>query len=89
MSKKLLYFTAKWCGPCQQIKPFFYELEKKYTDISFSAIDVEMNPSFAERYNIKSLPTFIALDDNNQEVKRFSKADPNKLVSLVEELNAL
>ena len=86
MSKKLFYFTAKWCGPCQQIKPVFYELESKYSDISFSAIDVDLNPSFAEKYSIKQLPTFVAVVDQT-EFKRFSKADPEKLRALVADLN--
>lgn len=86
--KKILYFTASWCGPCQRIKPTFYKLEKEYDDISFNAIDVDMNPDLSEKYEIESMPTFIFLN-NEKEIDRFSGADANKLKTATEMLNNL
>ena len=28
----LLYFTAKWCGPCQKIKPMIQKLSEEVQD---------------------------------------------------------
>lgn len=81
--KKLLYFTAEWCGPCQKIKPTYKEQEKLYPDINFSMIDVDLNQAMASKYKITNMPTFIAIMDG-QELQRISGADPNKLVQLVE-----
>ncbi len=86
--KKILYFTASWCGPCQRIKPTFYKLEKEYEDISFNAIDVDMNRDLAEKYDIESMPTFVFLN-NEKEVDRFCGADANKLKAATEMLNNL
>ena len=85
MTKQLLYFTASWCGPCQQIKPTFKELVTNYPEIMFSAVDVDENKELATKFNIKSMPTFVAVFNKN-EVKRISGADPSKLRALVEHL---
>ena len=88
MSKKILYFTADWCQPCQTVKPIFYDLETKYPDISFSAIDVQLNPNLAEKFNIKALPTFIFMVGDETKFF-FSKADGKRLIECTEQLHAL
>jgi thiol-disulfide isomerase/thioredoxin len=85
MSKQLLYFTADWCGPCQQIKPVYKELENNYPEIMFSMIDVDKNESLTSKMKVKGMPTFIAICDG-VETKRFTGADPSKLRHLVESL---
>tara|TARA_B100002019_G_C21266409_1_gene599675 strand:- start:1711 stop:2022 length:312 start_codon:yes stop_codon:yes gene_type:complete len=56
----LFYFTAKWCGPCQRIKP----LLQKISDGADSAklevymIDIDENEELASEFKIKSVPTF-------------------------------
>lgn len=86
MSKKVLYFTATWCGPCQRIKPVFKKLEEKHgKDIGFSAIDVDLNGHMAEHYKVSSMPTFVFIM-NDKEVHRFSGANEDKLKAAVEDL---
>ena len=56
----LFYFTAKWCGPCQRIKP----LLQKISDGSDSSvlkvyiIDIDENDEIAKEFQIRSVPTF-------------------------------
>ena len=58
----LLYFTAKWCGPCQQIFPLITELAErllaKNVLIRFYKIDIDENEEFCEKCDIRSVPTF-------------------------------
>ena len=70
------------------IKPTFYKLEKEYEDISFNAIDVDMNGDLAEKYEVESMPTFIFIN-KDKEVDRFCGADANKLKASTEMLNNL
>ena len=51
-------FTASWCGPCQDIAPFFDELSAKYTDVIFIKVDVDENVETSEVCNVQGMPTF-------------------------------
>jgi thioredoxin 1 len=84
--KSLLYFTADWCGPCQQIKPAVKKLEAQYTKINFSYINVDLNTHLTDKFGISAMPTFVLLV-NDKEIDRITGADQNKLKAAVERLN--
>jgi thiol-disulfide isomerase/thioredoxin len=81
MSKTVLYFTASWCGPCQQIKPIYKKCLETHQNISFHMIDVDdsKNKTLLDTYGIESMPTFIFLH-NNRIVGKINGADSNKLI---------
>lgn len=56
----LFYFTAKWCGPCQNIKPSIQKLsEDADTSIlEIYMIDIDENEDMANEFQIRSVPTF-------------------------------
>lgn len=55
--KKLLYFSASWCGPCQQLGPIMDEL--KTEGITVQKIDVDANPEICQAFNIRNVPTVV------------------------------
>ena len=73
--KKILYFTADWCGPCKMIKPQLLEASNQ---ISITFIDVDTNSSTAERYNVKNIPCAILIDLNGQENGRLVGSNISK-----------
>ena len=90
MEKKvlsLLYFTASWCGPCQQIKPFLKELseslkvEGKY-NIEFYMIDIDKNKEFCDKCNIRSVPTFFIMNGKDL-LGNLNGADKTKLSEMI------
>lgn len=61
---QILKFEADWCGPCQQMKPVFDKFAKKNSDIAtFKSINVDDQPSIADSYNVRGLPTVVAVKD--------------------------
>lgn len=67
---KLLDFWAPWCGPCQMMKPVIEELEKELDGkVEFIKINVDENQEEAAKFGVMSIPTYIALKDD-QEVGR-------------------
>ena len=70
MEKKvlsLLYFTAKWCGPCQKIAPLMDELSDKLREngdynITFYKLDIDKNEEFCDKCEIRSVPSFYIMN---------------------------
>jgi len=62
-------FSAEWCGPCKRMEPTVEKLESEFRDASFFAVDVDDVPAIAQKYKIRTLPTFLVLKDG-QEVNR-------------------
>jgi thioredoxin 1 len=66
--KKILYFSAEWCGPCKQLGP---TMEGLRNQINYTKIDVDQDQETSIKYGVRNIPTLILLE--NGEVK-------NKLV---------
>lgn len=68
MVKKILKMSASWCFPCKMYAKTFEEVSKqdKYKDIAFEEIDIEENEDFTGKYLIRSVPTTVFLDENEQ-----------------------
>lgn len=83
----IIDFNAVWCGPCRQMKPIFDKLASEFGNkFNFVSIDIDKNPEIAEKYKVQAIPTFIFLDEDGEEVNRFTGALPesdlrNELVS--------
>lgn len=65
--KKLLYFTATWCGPCTYIKPQMQELSSQ---LPITFIDVDTNSTTTEKYNVKNIPCVILIDQSGVALGR-------------------
>lgn len=80
--KKVLFFTASWCGGCQMFKPIMQELAVEGHNIQF--IDVDNNSQLASEFMIRSIPAVVVLQGDN-EITRFSgvksKAEVSKIIS--------
>jgi thiol:disulfide interchange protein len=71
----LLYFTASWCGPCQQMASDTWvqpEVETALRSYYAVKIDVDKDRASAEKYQINAVPTFILLDKSENPTKRAS-----------------
>jgi thioredoxin 1 len=55
----LVDFYAEWCGPCNIMAPTVDEFAAE-TGAEVVKIDVEELPEIATRYDVKSVPTFMA-----------------------------
>ena len=61
--KRILRFTASWCGPC---KSMAMNLETANLGFPIEVVDIDTHPEIAQEYGIRSVPTLVLLDENTQ-----------------------
>jgi thioredoxin 1 len=78
----LVDFTASWCGPCKRIAPKFQELSEQYPEITFCKVDVDECPEAADEYKIRSMPTFLMIQES-EIVDQLLGAKEESLLELI------
>jgi len=68
---EVIKFSSTWCQPCKVYDPIFDKVKKSIDGILFRKIDVDVDSDLTLKYNIKSVPTTIILN-NGEEINRFS-----------------
>lgn len=60
----LVDFWAAWCQPCLRLAPTIEELAKDYEGkVKVAKVDVDSNPSLAQEFNIRGIPSLIIFKD--------------------------
>ena len=57
-----LYFTASWCGPCQEMRRTTWSnasVERALQGYVPVKIDVDEHPDLVQRYHVEPIPAFI------------------------------
>ena len=63
---KFYKFYADWCGPCRILTTMLNKAQ-----IEYEPINVDNNEELVEKYNIKTIPVFMAVKDDGTEIDRF------------------
>ena len=67
--KVLIDFYADWCGPCQKLSPIVDKFAEEHSEIKVVRIDIDAQENLADRYNIRSIPTLVVIE-NGEEINR-------------------
>ena len=63
---KFYKFYADWCGPCRVLTTMLNKAQ-----IEYEPINVDSNEELVNKYDIKTIPVFIAVKDDGTEIDRF------------------
>ncbi len=59
----LVDFWAEWCGPCKRFAPAYEAVSERHPDIVFGKVDTEAEQGLAAQFEIRSIPTIMAIRD--------------------------
>jgi thioredoxin 1 len=66
---KIIKFQADWCGPCKALTKVLEQIDTKTL---IEVVDIDEKPEVAVEYGIRSVPTLVKLDENNNVIERLS-----------------
>ena len=74
--KKILYFSAPWCGPCKQFAPIMEQIGQT---VPVEKINVDEQSDLAATYGVRNVPTVLILKDG-QVAQKFVGVQPPNLI---------
>ncbi|MFZ5446011.1 MAG: thioredoxin family protein [Myxococcota bacterium] len=82
----LIDFGAAWCPPCRVYSPVFAATAARFPEVAFATVDVDAQPTLADLFDVRSLPTTIALRDGEYVGRLVGAVGAPTLERLVTEL---
>jgi thioredoxin 1 len=81
----LVDFWAEWCAPCRMLAPTVAAVAEHYGEsASVVKLNVDDNPSTAQRYGIKGIPTLILFRDGTEVERVVGATSKESITRMVE-----
>lgn len=81
----LVDFFATWCGPCKTMSPILDSLKRSIGDrATIIKIDIDKNPSAAQAYGVKSVPTLLLFKQGAILWRRAGVVPENELRQVID-----
>ena len=81
----LVDFWAEWCGPCKMIAPLLDEVADEYEEkLAIVKVNVDDNPSTAQKFGIRSIPTLILVKDGAVQAQKLGAMSKSQLAEFID-----
>ncbi|GAA2737580.1 thioredoxin [Actinocorallia aurantiaca] len=85
----LIDFWASWCGPCMRFGPVYEKVSERHPDVTFGKVDTEDQPALSARFDVRSIPTIMAVRDGVIVYAEPGALPEQALESIIEQVRAL
>ena len=80
----LVDFWAEWCGPCKAIAPILDELAEEFDGtLDVVKLNVDENPSVAQKFGIRSIPTIIIFKNGAVQAQKLGVMSKSQLIEFI------
>ena len=81
--KKVIRFTASWCGPCKMFAPVFDRVASQTPGIQFETIDVDSGDKLVLEHGIRNVPTTVVVEANGTVRKQSGNMSADALKTFI------
>lgn len=85
----LVDFWAEWCGPCKRFAPVYERSSEKHPEIVFGKVDTEAQQELGAKFDIRSIPTIMAIRDGVIVFAQPGALPESALESVIQQVEAL
>ncbi len=83
----VVYFWAKWCGPCNLFSKTFYNVYKKFFNrFKFVKINIDFSKKIIKKYNVRSVPNLLLFNNGillSQKIGILTESDLINFLNIV------
>ena len=80
---KVLDFYGKNCGPCKMMEPIINQLISQFENdpnVDFNKYDADENPELALKFNLRTVPTIIFLNEDETIIHKINGATSKQVL---------
>jgi thioredoxin 1 len=81
--KKVIRFTASWCGPCKMFAPVFDRVASKTPGVQFETVDVDSGDKLVLEHSIRNVPTTVVIEADGSVRKQSGMMGEDQLKKFV------
>jgi len=84
----MICFTAKWCGPCNHMKPTIEEISEEYKDfVDVYTVDVDVNKEFIDStFRIPIVPSFYFVKNETLMMSKEGSQSKEQIIEIILEI---
>jgi thioredoxin 1 len=83
----MICFTAKWCGPCNHMKPIIEEISEEYEKtVDVYTVDVDVNKKFVDStFRIPVVPAFYFVKNETLMMNKEGTLTKEQIIEIIKE----